>query len=190
VKILCFAGSAREDSFNKKLAKIASGLVEKKGVDVTFIDLKDFPMPIYNGDLEASSGLPENARKFKKLFCEHQGFLIASPEYNSSLAPLLKNALDWASRSEDADELPLVAFQGKVVALVSASPGGLGGLRGLVILRMMLGNIGVLVVPSQFSLPQAFSAFGDSGQLKDKKHLKALGKVVDELVDVVSRQVR
>ena len=139
--ILFLAGSARKESINKKLARLAATMAEATGADVTLIDLKDYDMPIYNGDLEQENGLPENAKKLKKIFIEHDGFFIASPEYNSSYSALLKNTIDWLSRPHKENELPLTAYKGKVAALGATSPGALGGLRGLVALRMLLGKI-------------------------------------------------
>jgi NAD(P)H-dependent FMN reductase len=168
-KILAFAGSTRTDSFNKKLMRVAAQGAVKAGAEVTVIDLKDFPMPLYDGDLEDSEGLPENAKKFKALLLEHQGLLIASPEYNSSISGVLKNAIDWASRTETDDEPSLAAFKGKVAAVMAASPGGLGGLRGLVTVRSILGNIGVVVLPDQVAVPKAHEAFNADGHLKDAR---------------------
>ena len=186
-KLLFFAGSARKDSINKKLAKIAADMAQKAGAQVTYIDLKDFEMPLYDGDLEAQNGIPENAKKLKQLFVEHDGFFIASPEYNSSISPLLKNSLDWISRPHEENEAPLIAFKGKVAALGSVSPGGLGGLRGLVPLRMMLGNIGVTVVPSQTAISSGFQAFDDNEQLKDDNQIAMLKATIDEFVKIASR---
>lgn len=168
VTILAFAGSARKDSVNKKLVRVAAEGARAGGGIVTMIDLRDYPLPVFDQDYEAENGPPENARKLKQMFVEHQGLLIASPEYNSSVTPLLKNTLDWISRSIPG-ESPLAAFQGKVACLMSASPGGLGGLRGLVHVRAILGNIGVIVLPDQIAVPKAHEAFDDAGQLRDAK---------------------
>jgi NAD(P)H-dependent FMN reductase len=168
ISVLCFAGSLRTDSLNKKLVKIAMAGAQEAGAKVTFVDLSDLPMPVYNGDEEAKSGLPENAKKFKALMKEHDAFLIASPEYNSSVSAALKNAIDWASRAE-ADEKPLEAFKGKVAGVMACSPGALGGLRGLVHLRSILGNIGVIVVTEQTTVPSAMKAFNDAGAISDEK---------------------
>jgi chromate reductase len=181
-KLLFLAGSARKDSLNKKLAKVAYNLALAQGADATFIDLKDYPLPIYDGDLEDESGLPDNAVKLKQLFSEHAGLFIASPEYNSSISALLKNTLDWISRSHAVDEKPLSAYRDKVAAIVAASGGGLGGLRGLVPLRMLLGNIQVLVLPQQLALANATSAFDEQGQLVEAKKEKALGAIVAKLI--------
>ncbi|MGI0008244.1 MAG: NADPH-dependent FMN reductase, partial [Nitrosopumilaceae archaeon] len=153
-KILAFAGSTRTDSFNKKLIKIATNGARDAGAEVTVIDLHDFPMPVYDGDLEQRDGLPATARKLKDLMLSHQGFLISSPEYNSSISGVLKNTIDWTSRQSQG-EIPLACFKNKVAGLMSASPGGLGGLRGLVHVRAILENIGVLVIPEQIAVAKA-----------------------------------
>ena len=168
IKILAFAGSARTDSFNKKLVKIAADGARAAGAEVTYVDFKDLPMPLYDEDLEAAEGLPKTVIQFKVLLKEHQGFLIASPEYNSSISPLLKNAIDWASRPAP-DEAPLACFRDKVAVLMAASPGGLGGLRGLIHVRSILQNIGVLVLPDQKAISNAYQAFDQTGNLKDEK---------------------
>ncbi|MCZ6798275.1 MAG: NAD(P)H-dependent oxidoreductase, partial [Gammaproteobacteria bacterium] len=155
-KILAFAGSARKDSLNKKLLKIVAAGAEAAGAHLTLVDLAEFEMPLFNQDLETEAGMPDRAGEFKRLMIEHDGFLIASPEYNSAFSPLLKNTLDWASRAESEDEPPLVAFRGKTAAILATSPGGLGGIRGLVHLRMMLGNLGVIVMPEQQAVPNGF----------------------------------
>jgi len=167
VKLLAFSGSSRAQSFNQKLVTIAAEGAREAGAEVTLINLGDYPMPMFNQDLEAEEGVPEAARQFKQLLIEHEGFLIASPEYNSAFSPLLKNAIDWASRATKPNEPPLVAYKGKYAALMAASPGGLGGMRGLVFLRMLLANIGVTVLAQQQTLPGAGEAFDAEGQLKD-----------------------
>lgn len=186
-KLLAFAGSSRKDSFNKKLVKIAASGAESAGAQVTVIDLAAFPMPLFDEDLESAEGMPDKAREFKNLLIAHEGFLIASPEYNSAFSPLLKNAIDWASRSESDNEAPLVAYRGKVAAIMAASPGGLGGIRGLVFLRMLLGNIGVFVLPDQHVISQAFKAFGDDGSLVDKKQEQAIINLGLKLTEVVEK---
>ncbi len=172
-KILAFAGSARTGSFNKQLVRVAAGGARAAGAEVTVLDLRDLPMPLYDGDLEARDGLPENAKLFKQQLLAHHGLLISSPEHNSSISALLKNAIDWASRAAPG-EAPLACFAGKVAGLVSASPGALGGLRGLVHVRAILGNIRVLVVPEQVAVSKADAAFGDDGALKDPKQQAAV----------------
>ncbi|MEQ1621849.1 MAG: NAD(P)H-dependent oxidoreductase [Methylococcales bacterium] len=179
-KILAFSGSTRIDSFNQKLVRIAATGAEQAGAQVTIISLADFPMPVFNQDLEAAEGMPASAKQFKQLLIEHDGFLIASPEYNSAFSPLLKNAIDWASRRE-GDEPPLLAYRGKLASILAASPGALGGLRGLVFLRLVLGNIGVNVLPDQYALALASQAFDADNQLIDKaveNTVKNLGAVL------------
>jgi chromate reductase len=166
--ILAFAGSARRDSFNKKLIHIAVRGAEAAGAKVTLVDLAEYPMPLYDQDQEATSGMPENGRRLLDLFKKHDGLMISSPEYNSSITPLLKNTLDWVSRKNGADAA-LTAFQGKTAILMSASPGALGGMRGLVHLRAILGNIGVIVLPEQRAVSQAGDAFDEQGNLRDAK---------------------
>ena len=175
-KILAFAGSTRIESYNKKLVKIAAAGAETAGAEVTYIDLRDLPLPLFDEDLEAQEGLPANARTFKDLLISHQGLLIASPEYNSSLTAVLKNAIDWASRPAP-NEAPLAAFAGKVASIMSASPGALGGLRGLVHLRSILGNIKVLVLPDQIAVSKAYEAFNPDGTLKDPKQQESIEKL-------------
>lgn len=183
-KILAFAGSARRDSFNQKLVTIAAGGARAAGADVTLISLADFEMPLFNQDLEAEKGLPEKAVALKKLFIENHGLLLSCPEYNSSITPLLKNTIDWVSR-QSAGEGGLAAYKGKVATLMSVSPGALGGLRGLVTVRSILGNIGVVVLPAQIAVPTAHQAIGEDGRLKDEKmqaSIEGLGRGLAEFL--------
>ena len=186
VKILAFAGSTRRDSWNKKLLHIAIQGARSAGAQVTLIDLKDFPLPLYDGDLEATAGVPENALKLKELFKSHQGLLLACPEYNSSITAVLKNTLDWVSRPVP-DEPPLAAFKGKMVTLISASPGALGGLRGLVHVRAILGNIGCIVLPEQQAVSKASTAFNDAGSLKDEAMQKRIEGLGAQLAQFLAR---
>jgi chromate reductase, NAD(P)H dehydrogenase (quinone) len=185
-KILAFAGSARKDSFNKKLVKIAVAGAKATGTEVTYLDFRDLPLPLYDGDLEESEGLPDNARKLKAMMKTHQGFLIACPEYNSSITPLLKNAIDWASRP-DLDEAPLACFKDKVAILMSTSPGALGGLWGLVHVRSILSNIGVLVLPDQKAIGNALQAFDENGNLKDKSQQAEIEKLGYKLANITAK---
>ena len=173
-RILAFAGSTRTESFNKKLVRIAVQGARAAGAEVTLVDLRDYPMPLYDGDLEAAQGQPEKAKELKVLFLAHDGLLMSCPEYNSSITGVLKNTIDWLSRPVP-NEAPLAAFTGKVAVLMSASPGALGGLRGLVHVRSILGNIGVIVLPEQIAVSRAGEAFDDKGQLKDTKQQTAIG---------------
>jgi len=186
-KILAFAGSTRTESFNKKLIKIAAQGARSAGAEVSLIDLRDYPMPLYDGDLETKDGLPENAKKFKQLLLANDGLLISSPEYNSSFSGVLKNAIDWASRREKDDEPPLVCFTNKVAILMSASPGALGGLRGLVQLRMTLSNIRVLVLPEQIAVSKANEAFNPDGSLKDSKQQASIEKLGEALAATLQK---
>lgn len=155
-RILTFAGSLRTGSYNKMLARVAAEEARKAGAEVTYLDLRDLPLPVFDEDLESKEGLHPNARKLKDLMLAHHGFLISSPEYNSAVSAALKNAIDWASRPttgpDGKPEPPLACFRGKVAGLLGASPGSLGGLRGLASLRLILGNIGVLVMADQLAL--------------------------------------
>jgi NAD(P)H-dependent FMN reductase len=184
--ILAFAGSTRKDSFNKKLVKIAAE--GARGAEVTFLDLRDFPLPLYDGDLEEEKGLPENAIRLKEIMKAHQGLLISAPEHNGSITAVLKNTIDWLSRPMEGEKL-LDAFTGKTAALMSASPGGFGGLRGLVHVRAILGNLGILVLPDQIAVSRAHEAFADDGSLKDEKldgSVRNLGeKLTDTLVKLL-----
>ena len=183
-RILAFAGSLRKDSYNKRLVQIAIQGARRAGAEVTYIDLKDYPLPIYDGDIEMASGIPENGLKLKKLFSEHDGLLIAAAEYNSSITAVLKNTIDWVSRPV-AGEPSLACFVGKVATLMSASPGALGGLRGLVHARSILGNIQVVVLPDQIAVPRAHEAFNADGSLKDAKlhaSVEALGASLAEFL--------
>ncbi len=185
-KILCFAGSTRNQSVNKKLVKVAMQAAQEAGAEVTYIDLKDLPMPLYDGDLEAEQGLPENAKKLKELLKAHDAMLISCPEYNSSITPVLKNAIDWASRPQDGEK-PLACFTGKVAGLMAASPGALGGLRGLAAVRSILGNIGVIVIPDQVAVPQAIQAFDQADDLVDPKQKASVQKIGTRVAEVAAK---
>ncbi|EPJ53141.1 MAG: NADPH-dependent FMN reductase [Osedax symbiont Rs2] len=162
-KILAFSGSSRSGSSNQKMLEVAVQGARDAGAEVTVVNLADFTLPLFNQDLEKQQ-FPEGALAFKKLLLEHQGLLIASPEYNSAYSALLKNALDWASRPTIKNEASLSAYAGKFAMIMAASPGVLGGMRGLVVLRMLLANIKVNVLASQVTLGGAFSAFNDMAQ--------------------------
>jgi chromate reductase len=183
-KILAFAASNRTSSFNRKLILLGVEELKKAGAEVTLIHLKDFELPIYDGDVEENVGVPENGKKLKALMRSHDGFLIASPEYNSAISPLLKNTIDWASRVTEENEPPLCAYRGKVVGLLSASPGAFGGMRGLVAVRSIFGNIGSIVIPDQLAVPKAHEAFDAEGKLKDPTLQKGLHRVTTELVRI------
>ncbi len=185
-RILAFAGSTRKDSFNKKLVKVAADGAREAGAEVTFVDLHDLPLPLYDGDLEAKDGIPENAKKLKKMMLEHQGLLIASPEYNSSISGVLKNTIDWISRPEPGEK-PLACFDQKVAGLLSASPGALGGLRGLVHVRSILGNIKVTVIPDQVAVSKAHEAFNEDGTMKDEKQQQSVRNIGSQVANVAAK---
>ncbi len=185
-KVLAFAGSTRTESFNKKLVKIGIGSAKAAGAEVTYLDLRDLPLPVYDGDLEARDGLPENARRLKELFLSHDGLLISAPEYNSSITAVLKNTIDWVSRPVPG-EASLACFTDKVAALMSASPGALGGLRGLVHVRAILGNIGVFVLPEQVAVPKAHDAFQPDGTLRDAKQQASIERLGSRLVEILRK---
>ena len=163
-RILALAGSTRSGSFNKKLVSHAAALVTEAGADVSLIDLRDFDMPLYDGDLEETAGLPANANRLYDLFRSHDALLLSSPEYNGSFSGVLKNAIDWVSRPREGD-VALAAFTGKIAGLIAASP---GGLRGLVHVRAVLSNLGMLVLPDQVAVAKAHGAFNDDGSLMDE----------------------
>ena len=168
--IIVFAGSTRKQSLNKKLALYATKLLkEHDSVHVQFIDLADYDMPIYNGDLEDEHGMPTGATAFKKHLENADGFFITSPEYNGFFTPLLKNALDWATRPHnEADKNDKEPFKGKVAALAACSPGATGGMRGMPHLRTYLSGIGTHVVPIQTAVANGMDNLDDTGAIQDK----------------------
>jgi chromate reductase len=188
MRLLFFAGSTREGSFNRKLAALGHHIAEANGIEAVLVDLKDYPMPIYNGDLEAKEGPPERARAFKALLEEYQGVFIASPEYNSSVTPLLKNTLDWVTRARAKGESGLEVYKTRMFAISGASPGYYGAMRSLLHLRQILEvGIGAAVIPQQIAVPRAMEAFEADGSLKDKGQ-QALCKSVVEALAVAARR--
>jgi len=185
-KIVAFAGSTRKASYNKKLVKAAAKAAEEAGGDVQYVDLAEYPMPLYDGDLEEEKGLPETAIRLREIFIDADGFLMATPEYNSSVTGVWKNTIDWLSRPHE-DEPGLVAFRGKTAGLMSASPGALGGLRGLFHVRSILMNIGVLVLPNQHAISQAHDAFDDAGALTGEKHRAKIEEIARDLVETITK---
>jgi len=185
-KILAFAGSLRAESYNKKLVKIAAKGAEAAGAQVTYLDLRDYPLPVFDEDLEKTDGMPANGRKIKDLMLAHDGWLLSCPEYNSSIAAALKNTIDWASRKGEG-ETPLQCFTGKAACLMSASPGALGGLRGLVVVRMLLNNINMIVLPDQIAISSAMNAFNPDGTLGDAKKQVDVTKLGEKLTNFLSK---
>lgn len=175
-RILAFSGSARRESLNRKLLAGVVDAVRAVGGEVTLLDLNEYSLPLYHGDLEDEKGLPENAQKLIALILAHDALLIASPEYNSQMTPLLKNTIDWCTRG---DENPL---RGKVAAVVSASPGAFGGIRSMTLARQLLTHLGCFVIPAQCVLSHADKAFDPTGRLQDARTQKAVVAVANELV--------
>lgn len=184
--ILAFAGSARSGSFNKKLVRIAARAAESAGAEVTLVDLRDFALPVYDGDLEAAEGLPAVAAEFRRLLFAHDGLLIASPENNGSVSALLKNTIDWSTRTEDAKP-DISGYRGKIASILAASPGALGGLRGLAHLRALLEMIGCIVLPDQIAIRGADSAFDEAGELKDPAQGKRVERIGTGLAEFLAR---
>jgi NAD(P)H-dependent FMN reductase len=184
-KILVFSGSTRTGSHNVRLAALAVKELALIDIDVTRISLADYPLPLYEGDLEASAGPPDNALKLNQMIMEHHGVFIASPEYSASVTPMLKNALDWVSRVRERGEPTYAAFKGRVFAISSASPGRSGGLRSLMALRQILElGCGALVVPEQVAIAQADHAFDDMDNIADIGIANLFRAVLTRLVDL------
>lgn len=180
-KVLAFSGSLREDSFNKKLVNEAAKIAAQMGAQVKVIDLKDYPMPFYDADLESKFGLPEQAKRLRDLMIGSDAIIIASPEYNGSLSGILKNTIDWMSRGEDA-QFSRDAFKDKLFAIMSSSPGGGGGKRGLDHLRVIIQNVGGKVITAQTVIPNAADAFTSQGSLKNPDQQEQLRQEIIQLL--------
>lgn len=178
-KVLAFTGSLRSDSVNKKLLIEAASIAKQMGATVDIIDLNEYPMPFYHGDLEASEGLPESAKRLRQKMMQSQIILIATPEYNGSVSGVLKNAIDWASRNEKG-EPSRDAFKGKKFIIMSATPGQGGGTRALAHLQVIIENVGGIVMPEKMALPNAYSAFDEKGHLTEMKQNKRLTAIVKQ----------
>jgi chromate reductase, NAD(P)H dehydrogenase (quinone) len=188
-KLLIFAGSTRQNSFNRKLAHVAADLARASGAEVTHLELADLDIPMYNADLEAQ-GTPADVMKLKQILFEHPAWIICSPEYNGSYTALLKNTIDWATspvKSDPAWTDGFKSFTGKVVGMLSASPGALGGLRSQSHLAPLLLNSQCWVAPKAFALGRAGDAFDSSGQLADDKHRKSVQAVLDQVLFAAAR---
>ena len=184
-KILVLAGSIRTGSHNARLAALATKELALAGADVTRISLADYPLPLYDGDLEANSGVPGNAVKLKQLMAAQQGVFIASPEYNASITPLLKNTLDWISRVRERGEPPLAVYKNRVFALGGASDGAYGAMRSLMALRQVLElGCGALVLPEQIAVMRASEAFDEMDNLKEERMANLLKRIVQRLTDM------
>jgi chromate reductase len=187
VKLVAFAGSLRQGSHNHQLVEFAAAAARRAGAQVTVVRLRELELPLLDQDLEDAHGLPAGAKRLKQLLIEADGMLIASPEYNGSLSAALKNAIDWCTRTERPDEPALRAFKGKTAALLAASPGALGGIRGLTHLRTILAGIGVFVLPDQKGVPAADKAFDADGQPRDAALAKAVTAIAERLVETCRR---
>jgi NAD(P)H-dependent FMN reductase len=187
LKILVIPGSLRTGSLNAKLAAAAAHELALAGAEVSRLSLADFPLPIYDGDLQSKSGVPKHAVNLKRMMSAHHGVLIVTPEYNSSVPPLVKNTIDWVSRVQDAHETRGQVFRGRAFAIAAASEGRLGGARSLAALRLILAACHALVIPNQLALPFASQAYDDMDRLKHPADSEALGAMVRQLIDVSQR---
>lgn len=177
IKILAFSGSDKPGSYNQQMVNVAARGANMQGAQVSVVNLGQFELPLFSETIQAQ-GIPQGVKDFKALLASHDGLLIASPEYNGAYSPLLKNALDWASRSTADKEPSLSVYRNKSAAIMSASPGGLGGMRGLIVLRMLLANLGVTVLAQQQTLGSAHSAFDESGEIIEqpkRESVEAIG---------------
>ena len=184
MKTLIFAGSARKQSYNRQLAQATARIAADAGAEVTHIELADFDIPMYNADLEAE-GTPADVLRLKQIMLDHPAWIICAPEYNGSYPALLKNTIDWASSPVKTDPVwkdGFRSFTGKVVGLLSASPGGLGGLRSLTHLSPLMANLQCWVAPKQFALGRAFDAFAEDGSLKQDSHRASVQAVVEQVL--------
>jgi NAD(P)H-dependent FMN reductase len=187
LKILVIPGSTRSGSRNVRLAAAAAYHFAQAGADVTRISLSDFPLPMYDGDLQARSGVPKHAVNLKRMIASHHGVLIVTPEYNGSFPPLLKNAIDWISRVQDPNERRGEIFRVRPFAIAAASEGRLGGARALAALRLVLTACQALVIPNQLALSFADQAYDELDRLKHAADIEALDALARQLIDVSQR---
>jgi NAD(P)H-dependent FMN reductase len=184
LKLLVIPGSLRTGSLNAKLAATIAVELAQAGAEVTRISLADFPLPIYDGDLQAKSGVPKNAINLKRMMSSHHGVLIVTPEYNASIPSLLKNAIDWVSRVQDPQETRGQVFRERPFAIAAASGGRLGGTRALMALRLILSACQAQVVPNQLALSFAGEAYDDMDRLKHPADIEAQKALVRQLIEV------
>ncbi len=182
--LLFLAGSARDASLSKKVAKAAAAKAAAMGANVTFIDLRDFEMPLYDGDLEEAEGMPENAKKLKAMFVQSDGYFIVTPEYNGFFSPLIKNTIDWMSRPDDAGIGN--PYQGKVAGIAGSSPGAMGGVRAVPHLRTLLSGLGVHVVPTQVAVGFAAKAIDENGEFADERQRGMIETELTQLIDTAN----
>lgn len=183
IRVLALSGSTRTESLNKRLLAAVAGLTEEAGAEVDVIELRDYPLPLYDGDLEDAEGIPENGTKLKRRFVECDAVLISTAEYNTSLPGVLKNAIDWISRPVEG-EPRLAGIAGQVYGIMSASPGSMGGLNALLHLRQLLSNLGAYVVPGFTACPNAASAFDEAGNLQHDMQRQLFAGYVKQVVEL------
>ena len=183
-RLLALAGSLRQDSYNRQLAATAAQMAREAGAEVIEVNLRDYPLPVFDEDIEAA-GVPENAAKLKDLFASADGLLIASPEYNGSVTAALKNLIDWVSRP-DARYGRAEVFAGRRAALFATSPGGLGGMRGLNHLRDILQPLGTWITPTMLAVPGAMNTFNEDGKMVDEAMAAQLNGVVQQTLDAIA----
>jgi NAD(P)H-dependent FMN reductase len=184
-RVLAFSGSARRESYNAKLLALVAQGASEAGASVTCLDLRDHPLPLYDGDWEATNPYPDAATRLRELLVAHDALLLACPEYNGGIAPLLKNTIDWMTRGPGAKADPTL-FGGKCAALCSAAAGPFGGMRGLRWTRELLNNLGVTVLASQLTIGAAFKAFDASGALGDARQAAAAHTLGRELAQLAA----
>jgi NAD(P)H-dependent FMN reductase len=189
LKILVIPGSLRSGSLNARLAAVIAHELVLSGAEVTRISLSDFPLPIYDGDLQAKSGVPKHAVNLKRMIGAHHGVLIVTPEYNSSVPALVKNTIDWVSRVQDAGETRGQVFRERAFAIAAASGGRLGGTRALAALRLILSACHATVIPNQLALSFAEQAYDEMDRLKLSADIEALKALVRQLIDVSQRMM-
>ena len=186
LRISVISGSSRAGSYNLKLAMQLASMAETTDTEASLINLKDFEMPLYNGDLEDTEGLPGAAKLLKRQLRESTGLIITCPEYNGFMTPVLINAIDWCTRSEDAS-VDLSGFDGKTVFVASASPGPGGGSRAATHLKTLLSGVGCMVFPQSVTVPSAYNAFDDEGKLVDEALVKKAEQLVEKFVQFTNR---
>jgi chromate reductase, NAD(P)H dehydrogenase (quinone) len=189
LKILVIPGSLRTGSLNARLAAAIAYQFVQAGAEVTRISLADFPLPIYDGDLQSKSGVPKNAVNLKRMIGAHHGVLIVTPEYNSSVPPLVKNTIDWVTRVQDSQESRGQVFRERAFAIAAASESRLGGTRSLAALRLILTACRATVIPNQLALSHAGEAYDDMDRLKHPADIEALNALVRQLIDVSQRMM-
>jgi NAD(P)H-dependent FMN reductase len=189
LKILVIPGSLRTGSLNARLAATAAYELAQAGADVTRISLSDFPLPIFDGDLQGKSGVPKHAVNLKRMMSAHHGVLVVTPEYNSSVPPLVKNAIDWVSRVQDPQESRGQVFRDRPFAIAAASEGRLGGTRALAALRLILSACHATVIPNQLALSFASEAYDDMDRLKQPADVEALAALVRQLIEFSQRMM-